>query len=144
MNVMKANYPAGFACCIAIFLLMFSSAYSSGMMLLADHAALNGYVKDESNGETLIGATVVIKDTKFGSYTNRQGFYNINNVPAGQYTIKVSMVGYETREMKVTLDKNLVKRLDIQIKAGSVISEGIGYFGKSIPPISVKVYHPFR
>lgn len=125
MNVMKANYPAGFACCIAIFLLMFSSAYSSGMMLLADHAALNGYVKDESNGETLIGATVVIKDTKFGSYTNRQGFYNINNVPAGQYTIKVSMVGYETREIKVTLDKNLVKRLDIQIKAGSVISEGI-------------------
>ncbi|MBX3044070.1 MAG: TonB-dependent receptor [Candidatus Kapabacteria bacterium] len=98
---------------------------AKGSMLLADHAAINGYIKDEQNGEILIGATVFIKNTKFGAYTNKQGFYNINNVPAGKYSVRISMVGYEPKEMSINLSKNEVKRMDISIKPASVRSEGI-------------------
>ncbi|HPK45484.1 MAG TPA: carboxypeptidase-like regulatory domain-containing protein, partial [Spirochaetota bacterium] len=46
-------------------------------------------------GETLVGATVLLKDTKYGSRTNKMGYFSIINLPAGKYTIQVSYLGYE-------------------------------------------------
>jgi hypothetical protein len=43
---------------------------------------LSGYLKDQSNGEALIGATLFIKELKTGAVTNVYGFYSIT-VPAG-------------------------------------------------------------
>ncbi|MEM7299084.1 MAG: carboxypeptidase-like regulatory domain-containing protein, partial [Bacteroidota bacterium] len=38
---------------------------------------INGYVKDATNGEALIGATVLIKELGTGNITNVYGFYSI-------------------------------------------------------------------
>ena len=46
---------------------------------------ISGVVKDMANGETLLGATVLLKGTSIGSTTNEYGFYSIT-APEGTYT----------------------------------------------------------
>src|SRR5258705_4892837 len=67
---------------------------------------LNGYVKDKSNGEALIGATVFIKELKTGTATNVYGFYSIT-VPAGNYTLDFSYVGYSTIQQPLDLTNSI-------------------------------------
>ena len=55
---------------------------------------ISGYVKDASNGEALIGATVFVRETSGGGITNVYGFYSVT-VAAADYTIEISYVGYE-------------------------------------------------
>ncbi len=73
---------------------------------------LNGYVKDASNGEALIGAVVVVKELSAGATANTYGFYSIT-VASGNYTIEVSYLGYETFSTQVDLTRN--QRLDIEL-----------------------------
>src|SRR5882672_4256173 len=75
---------------------------------------INGYVKDIANGEVMIGATVYIQELNSGTATNEYGFYSIT-VPQGNYTLKVSYLGYLAISKDVALDKNV--RLDIEIQS---------------------------
>ena len=59
-----------------------------------------GVVKD-SSGETVIGASVVVKGTTNGTITGMDGDFTLNNVKQGD-VIQVSFVGYVTQEVKWT------------------------------------------
>ncbi len=67
---------------------------------------ISGYVKDTTNGETLISATVAVVELTKGTNTNDYGFYAID-LPPGKYTIKVSYLGYQTKILPINLTKNL-------------------------------------
>jgi CarboxypepD_reg-like domain/TonB-dependent Receptor Plug Domain len=75
---------------------------------------LNGYIKDASNGETLIGATVYIKSRSSGAVTNEYGFYSVT-LPLGQYEVNISYVGFVTQTKSIDLTTNT--RLDIELVA---------------------------
>lgn len=47
-------------------------------------------------------ATVYLKDTNFGCTTDEKGEYRLN-APAGNYTLVVSAIGYETYEKSITI-----------------------------------------
>ena len=78
-----------------------------------DRFTVNGYVKDASNGESLIGAAVLVKELGIGNTTNVYGFYSIT-VPSGDYTIKVSYLGFQTQIKEVSLTEN--SRIDIELE----------------------------
>ena len=86
---------------------------------------ISGYVRDKSNGETLIGATVFLKDTKKGAYTNKAGMYSISDIKPGNYTLKISSLGYKTfeQEIEVTLKNDI--RIDFELEPSSVMTEEI-------------------
>lgn len=73
---------------------------------------LSGYVKDKSNGETLIGANVVLEEQSTGTITNVYGFYSLT-LDQGLYTINYRFVGYETITKNIDLNENL--RVDIEL-----------------------------
>lgn len=63
---------------------------------------VSGIVTDGETGETLIGASVLIKGTVRGTVTDVDGSYTlISHVPV-PYTLQISMVGMETKEVEVT------------------------------------------
>ena len=57
-----------------------------------------GVVKD-ATGETVIGASVVVKGTTNGTITDFDGNFTLNDVKNGD-VIQISFVGYITQEMK--------------------------------------------
>ena len=59
-------------------------------------------------------ATVYLKGTTYGSVTNEKGFFHLK-APAGDYTLVVSSVGYETTERAVQLVSGKVTEFNITI-----------------------------
>ena len=57
--------------------------------------SVSGYIKDASDGEALIGATVLVRELKKGAAANTYGFYSVSLLP-GKYTLDFSYVGYKT------------------------------------------------
>ena len=89
---------------------------SAFAVLSPERISLSGNIKDEANGEALIGVTVSIKELKRGSVTNSYGFYSVS-VPKGEYTIEVSYVGYETISKKINLNQPV--KLDLELKTAA-------------------------
>jgi hypothetical protein len=75
---------------------------------------ISGVVKDVANGETFLGATVMLKGTSLGSTTNEYGFYSIT-APEGNYTLTTSYIGFTTLERGINLSAN--QKHNIELKA---------------------------
>ena len=58
--------------------------------------AIAGTATDEASGETLIGVNVLVIGTTRGAATDIDGNYRIDGLRAGDYTVRVSYVGYQT------------------------------------------------
>lgn len=75
---------------------------------------VSGYIKDEKTGEALIGATIMVKEkTGIAITTNSYGFYSLT-LPAGNYTLLITAIGYEASPIPLSLTQN--RQLDLRIK----------------------------
>ena len=79
--------------------------YITSSLLYSQSASISGTVKDNLNGDKLIGANVFIQGTSLGAATANNGQYQINNVGLGTYTVKVSYIGYQSKEIEITLSE---------------------------------------
>ena len=82
---------------------------------------LDGRVIDKSTKQPLIAVNIQIVGTTTGGITDEEGYYQINNIRAGIYDVKFSMVGYKTVTMKkVNILADLRTRLDVDMETSSV------------------------
>lgn len=96
-----------------LFLLLFAfSLFVLPSEAQEQRFTISGRVTDASSGEDLIGAGVMVKDTRLGTVTNAYGHYALP-LPTGEYTLVFSYLGYETKEVEVSLtqDEHLLMRL---------------------------------
>jgi hypothetical protein len=96
-----------------VLLVVFSAIQFAGAQ--NQKFTLSGYVKDSANGETLIGATVFLKELKTGEAANEYGYFTIS-APAGNYTLIVSYLGFQSKEFPITLDKNTRFNIELNPK----------------------------
>ncbi len=75
---------------------------------------VNGIVTDASTGETLLGASIIIKNSNKGVFTNEYGFYSIT-LAKGDYIFKISYLGYATKEIPVQLNDNINLKIELQL-----------------------------
>lgn len=73
---------------------------------------ISGYIKDAENGESLIGATVYVKELKIGTAANIYGFYSLSLSP-GTYTIEYSFLGYTKQIRELKLSANAVISMEL-------------------------------
>ncbi len=87
----------------------------------AQNHVLSGNVRDSLSGEVLIGASIFPADNPSkGTLTDESGNYSLS-LPAGQYRIRVTYVGYADKEQELILDKNT--RMDFLLSS-TVITTG--------------------
>ncbi|MBM4175217.1 MAG: TonB-dependent receptor [Ignavibacteria bacterium] len=80
-----------------------------------------GRVTDFKSEDGIPFANVLVEGTSFGAATNLDGYYTIINVPPGIYTVRASVVGYETKiitNVKVSID--LTTKIDFEIREKTV------------------------
>ena len=63
---------------------------------VAQDNSIKGFVYEESTGEPMMFTNVYLKGTTFGGSTNENGYFNINRIPDGRYTLLITSVGYDT------------------------------------------------
>lgn len=71
--------------------------------------SITGYIIDRTTGEALIGANVLLEGTSMASATDISGKFFISNVPAGQYNLLASYIGYHSSSVSLkVIEKNTV------------------------------------
>ena len=81
---------------------------------------VKGVVRDASNHESLVGATVVVVGTTNGMTTSLNGSFALQ-VPAGSHQVKISYVGYESLTKSVTVkDGQTIDLGNIKLKSSAI------------------------
>ncbi len=77
----------------------------------------------EANGNVLSGANVKVKGAGFSASTDGKGEYLLSGLPAGNYIVTVSFVGYATQEKKVNLNANAT--IDFSLNQLSFVADEV-------------------
>ena len=80
----------------------------------AQTATLKGSVKWRD--EALIGVNITLLNSNLGTITDEEGSYTLKNLPAGDWTIQVSYLGYRTLQTKVTLTAGATQIQDFSLE----------------------------
>ncbi|GAB3976196.1 TonB-dependent receptor [Spirosoma terrae] len=94
---------------LGIFLLVSGAQAMAGI--------LKGRALDATTGQPVIGATLLLDNTKLHAVSGLDGSYTIKNIPAGTYTIRISYVSYRTMTRDVVIgNDNQVSTLDLPLE----------------------------
>ncbi len=99
---------------IVFFALLQSSIFSQ--------VNLSGNVTD-LQGKPLAGATVLLKGTYLGVVTDANGKFLFKNLKKGDYDLRISFMGYETKEQKLFLQKD--ETLNVSLKEETLVADEV-------------------
>ena len=124
---------------LKIFLLIFSITCNS------QNNSLAGKISDGL--ENLPYVNIYIQNTKLGTSSNEDGYYQIKNIPSGTYKIVVSSLGYKTKTTEITFNKNENEKIIQNFSLVSdnsldeiVVSGNLRPVSKSASSVPVDVY----
>jgi outer membrane receptor for ferrienterochelin and colicin len=103
--------------------------FSASALAAQSTGKIEGVVRDQ-NDQPVPNARVVLVGTAFSAVANPQGYWFINSVPAGQYDVRASFVGYAPKEYRgvrilsgqtitqdIVLEQTAVEILEITVVA---------------------------
>ena len=85
-------------------------------------SSINGFVRNDANGEPISYANVFISNTPLGAATNRDGYFVISDIPSGTHEVNVSMIGYAVH--KETIDLTEISSIRIEVRMKEQVIEG--------------------
>jgi len=102
------------------WMLILSCLFLSVGLTMAQTTTISGTVVDDT-GETVIGASVVVKGTTIGTMTDINGKFTIN-VPADKKTLVFSLLSMKTMERQATPNMNVVMTADSELLQEVVVT----------------------
>ncbi|MCF7922979.1 MAG: TonB-dependent receptor [Candidatus Marinimicrobia bacterium] len=84
------------------------------------YGRINGVLRDAQTGEPLLYANVSLKGTGIGAASDNSGYYIITGIPAGNYTMQVTVIGHERTEREISVIAGLEERHDFEIQPMSI------------------------
>jgi outer membrane cobalamin receptor len=116
---------------IILLVILTADAYSAG-------GKLTGRVTEKQSGDPVIYANITIthivqqgKEVNLpmplGAVSDLEGYYVVLNIPPGEYTVRASMVGYQTiilKEVRIDPDRTILQNFNLEegsIELGEVV-----------------------
>lgn len=93
------------------------------LQLLAQFT-INGRVTDAAKGEALAGANAFLEGANRGAVTNAGGYYMLTDVPAGDYTLRVSFLGFGQAVRQITVAADTQQNFSLHqsnLRTGEVV-----------------------
>ena len=72
---------------------------SNGEVIEEEAGILTGLVSDKADGMPIAGATVKLTGTDYKTETDSDGEYLFDSLPAGTYTVEISILDYQTAKL---------------------------------------------
>lgn len=112
-----------------LYMVRLSGRWIAGVLIAFSIAAaanaqgsIAGVVEDATTGEPLIGVNIIVVGTSSGAATDLDGRYRITGMRPGEYNIKVSYIGFETKLFTgIRVRDGEETRLDVEL-AEAVLS----------------------
>ncbi len=97
----------------------------------AQTGVIQGQVLDGASQRPLGNAQVLVAGTGIGQLTNSSGNFLLLNVPAGEHTVQVTLIGYTETEQTVTVSAGQTASLDFElattaISLDEIVVTGVG------------------
>ncbi|KRP05591.1 MAG: hypothetical protein ABR94_08780, partial [Sphingobacteriales bacterium BACL12 MAG-120802-bin5] len=83
----------------------------------AQKGDVRGFVYDEKTGEPVIFTNVILKGTSLGAATDINGFFSVPQIPAGEYTLMITNIEYDTLEQPITIVANQIQNVQLFMNA---------------------------
>jgi len=110
---------------VLVLLLFLSSS------LFAQTGKISGKVIDKANGDMLPGANLIFKEHNIGAATDFDGKFLITNIPVGKQKLTVSYIGYEPKEVILTIVKNRVLAIDVELAHKTITGKTVVVTGQA-------------
>ena len=76
---------------------------------------ISGFVRDATNGEPLIAATILVEGQPLGTITNESGYYVLPRVPVGNVDLVFTYIGFEPLPRRIELSAGANVRTDVRM-----------------------------
>jgi hypothetical protein len=116
---------------VTFLLFITISALSSYLSAQGGTASLIGQITD-TDGNTLIGATVYIEEISKGTIADVNGNYQFVGIAAGEYTVTFSYIGYQEEKRNISLEKWDVIRLDVKMQISAMGLDEVVITGQAV------------
>ncbi|MBQ7984928.1 MAG: TonB-dependent receptor, partial [Bacteroidales bacterium] len=91
----------------------------------AQNGTIKGFVYNLSDGEPIIFANIIIDKTTIGTSTNELGFFVLNKLPKGQYTLKIQSLGFADTTIRVNLEAEKTLNIKIELQPQAKMLENV-------------------
>lgn len=113
---------------VPLYLLLSASIYGQG--------SLKGEVTDSLSDDPLYGANVYLIGTSLGTSADISGTYSLSRIPAGNYTLKVSYIGYKAKEFSIIINDKKTTILNINLIPDVISGEEIVITAQAIGQVA--------
>jgi hypothetical protein len=92
---------------------------------IAQNGSVRGFVYDKKTGEPIIFSNVLLLNTNYGGSSDDNGYFVISKVPKGDYTIRVSFMGYEQMLLPINVKSDQITTLKIELEPNSKLLNAV-------------------
>mgnify|MGYP000324974995 CR=1 FL=1 len=101
------------------------NAYAEDVNPVKEGNVISGHVVEKGTENSLPYATILIVETGQGTVSNEDGEFRFKKVPAGKYTLRVQLLGYETQEKKVTVSNDFTVDVHFLMSDESIMTDEV-------------------
>ena len=109
-----------------LLLLSILTLFYVSQLMAGTSGKISGLIIDSKSKEPLVGVTVMLTGTNIGASTDVEGYYVIQNVSPGTYTVKASYIGYAPAtitNVRVNIDQTT--NLDISLSEEAILGSEV-------------------
>ncbi|MFK8068103.1 MAG: TonB-dependent receptor [Gammaproteobacteria bacterium] len=111
---MSKSFLSVLSVAFAVFFLGTHSTYAQGS------GNISGTVVDKTSGDIISYANVRLEGTSLGASTNEEGKFIIRQIPAGEYKLNATYIGYSVETISVTVSEGQTLELNIELDYAGV------------------------
>lgn len=100
----------------------------TGFLPVKDTYTLSGTITDSENGDPVSFAYVHIEELNRTSIADADGYFEIKNVPAGNFILNIHRIGYRTQTREIAI-KEANERVEIQLRPTVLGSKTVDVVG---------------
>ncbi len=104
----------------------------------AQNAQIKGQVTN-TNQKPIPDINISLQNTRFGDASNIDGYYTISNIPAGDYTLVVSGVGYTNQRKSISIESNESLSINVTLSTSDEKLQEITVEGSQINKFSTQI-----
>ena len=78
--------------------------------------SISGIITDVVTGIPIELANVFLSNSSIGDVSDKDGYYEINNIPLGRYDLIVSVIGYEKETVKISITRTVNVTINLALE----------------------------
>ncbi len=106
-------------------------------LIAQGNVRLTGHVYDSESQSPLPGVNIHVKNTIYGTVSDAEGSYQIENVPPGEYTVVFSLLGYvEENKEDVFIKADLPSQLSVGLEPRPLEADSVVVISDKYPAVN--------